>query len=173
MLILMTIVATGLGVVGYFDALKRSQVHNRTLATEFLSSHGIFTRGPMGDYWDLSGIDDDLKVHELNLLRYLDESQRTRIISIDFSGTNVTDNHLAFIDSLPLLHQIDLRGTKVTESIVGHIYTSPRFPRPTIAHDFENCYWFSDGSWANSIHSRDSGDPSVCLNQHKLAVKLD
>ena len=143
---LTTIVAASFGGFGYLDALERKQAENRTLATEFLASHGTITCRKMGNYWDLSGI-ADLEVDELNLLRYLDSNQRERIISIDLSDSNVTDRHLAFIDCLPLLHQIDLRETNVTRSVIGRIYTSPRFRKTEIFHDFEGCYWFQDGSW--------------------------
>lgn len=134
LLVVTTIVAGGLGTFIYMDALERERKANMGLAKEFMDTHGTWEYFKEGDVWDLSGL-SDLTLDEIALLQYVEPYDRERILSIDLSNTNVTDEHMEFIRTLPRIEELDLRNTKVTKTGVGKILELPRYHKPEIKHD--------------------------------------
>lgn len=119
------------------DRAEKIRIRNIRLASEFMKTHGEWTYTKGGNRWNLSGI-TDIKVEELSLLANLYESDRGRIVEIDFSDSNVSDEHLEFIQFLPSIERLDLRNTNVTEAGVTKILEFPRYQQPVITHSLEN-----------------------------------
>ena len=131
--VVITIVAVCLGAFMHHEALKRQQMENVRLAKEFLNNHGSWEYAKAGDDWDLSGI-SDLKVDEFALLQHLSRYDRGRIRSIDLSDSNVTDEHVRFLRTLPMIEEIDLDNTVVSSKGIEKILDAQRYRQPDIYH---------------------------------------
>ena len=114
---------------------NRTVEKKRVLAGEFLNSHGTWLHAKSGEYWDLSGI-DDLAVQELALLEYLDDFKRTRILEIDFRNTNVTDQHVQYLELLPNLSEVNFRNTKVTRKAIEKLIDTYKHGALFVEHDY-------------------------------------